>query len=51
MIRQDGHWVVHAGEILLPFRKGMYDHKEFMIIDVVIPFSGSKYFREICARV
>ena len=40
-----------AGEVLSPFRKGMYDCKEFSVIDVVIPFSGSEYFREVHARV
>ena len=43
--------MVHAGEVLSPFRKGMYDREEFTIIDVVVSFSGSEYFREVCARV
>ena len=51
MVRQDRHQVVGASEVLSPFRKGMYDHKKLTIIDVVIPFSGSEYFREVCARM
>ena len=29
----------------------MYDCKEFAIIDVIIPFSGSEDFREVCTGV
>ena len=36
-----------AGEVLSPFREGMYDCEEFLVIDVVIPFSGCKDFREV----
>ena len=51
VVCQDGYWVVCAREVLSPFRKGMYDREEFTIIDVIIPFSGSEHFREVCARV
>ena len=50
-VRQDGYRVGSAGEVLLPFRKGMYGREEFTIIDVIIPFSRSEDFQEVCARV
>lgn len=44
MVGEDGYWVESASEVLMPFRKCMYDSEKLMVIDVIVPFSRSKGF-------
>ena len=51
MIHDNGDWVEGALKVLAPFIQGKNDGKEFLVIDVIIPFSQPKHFEEICARL
>ena len=47
MIHKDCHGMGGASQILAPFRECMYDREEFLIIDVIVSFSGGKCFGEV----
>ena len=44
VICKDGYGVGSASQVLVPLGKGMYDHEEFLVIDVVISFCWGKDF-------
>ena len=47
MVSDDGNRVGRSLSVLTPFGKGKNDCKEFIVIDVVIPFSGKEGVGEI----
>ena len=49
VVSENRDWVGGAGKVLVPFRKSMYDGKEFAIIDAVVAFHRGKGFQEIGA--
>jgi len=51
MICDDGDRVLRASQVLAPLFKCAYDHKQFMIIDIVISLSWSESLQVIGAGV
>ena len=47
MVCDNSDWVRRSLDILMPFCEGKDDHKEFLIIDVIVVLSGEKGMRKV----
>lgn len=51
VIHDDGRWMSHPSEVMFPFFQGMKDHKEFLIVDVVILLCWREGLGVVCTGV